>query len=80
MNDTTINYGDVAVSIYDNHRGEKEVNIANNAENITLSISETRHLLVILLGLRQELLDEVQPSPTLGISVSDGLETKDEVR
>jgi hypothetical protein len=57
MNET-VKYGDISVKIYDNHKGVKEVNIANNCEDITLSISQARHLLVTLLGMKSELLDE----------------------
>ena len=58
MTEHTVRYGDIVISIYDDWKGEKEVNIANDCENITLSIPQARHLLVALLGMKSELLDE----------------------
>jgi len=58
MDKQTVRYGDVVIHIYKNYKNEQEVNIANNCEDITLSISQARHLLVTLLGMKSELLDE----------------------
>ena len=58
MDKQTVRYGDVVIHIYKNYKDEQEVNIANDCENITLSIPQTRHLLVALLGMKSELLDD----------------------
>ena len=60
MDKQTVRYGDVVIHIYKNYKDEQEVNIANDCENITLSIPQTRHLLFafLLLGMKSELLDD----------------------
>ena len=64
MMNETVKYGEIIVYTYNNYKGDREVNIANTdkyglaSESITLSISQTRHLLIVLLGMKSELLDD----------------------
>jgi len=58
MEEQKIRYDDIVVELYKNHRGEMEINISNDCEDITLTIAQARYLAIILLGMRKELSEK----------------------